>query len=153
MKDFNLKFNRILSALIDGLIMFILLAAICSYPVIVLIRHLMEDSFMKEDALWLVFSIFGSFCVWILYLFLSSLIFKNATFGMKINKLVFVKSNGGDMNFRILLFRETAVVVCFVLSLGLAPIFDLISLFCGKNNRTFYDIYSLTKVVSINDIL
>ena len=153
MKDFNLKFNRILSAAIDGLMMFILFAAITVYPTIVLVRDLLNDSFLLKDTLWLGFSIFASFMVWILYLFVSSLIFRNATLGMRINKLVFVKSNGGDMNFRVLLFRETAVVVCYVLSLGFSPIFDAISMFCSKNSKNFYDIFSLTKVVSSDDLL
>ena len=153
MKDFNLRFNRILAAAIDGLVMFILFAAIVVYPTIVLVRDLMNDSFVLKDALWLGFSIFASFCVWILYLFVSALIFRNATFGMRINKLVFAKSNGGEMNFRVLLFRETAVVVCYVLSLGFMPIFDAISLFCSKNAKNFYDIFSLTKVVSSDDLL
>ena len=153
MKDFNLRFNRILAAAIDGLVMFILFAAIVVYPTIVLVRDLMNDSFVLKDALWLGFSIFASFCVWILYLFVSALIFRNATLGMRINKLVFTKSNGGEMNFRVLLFRETAVVVCYVLSLGFMPIFDAISLFCSKNAKNFYDIFSLTKVVSSDDLL
>ena len=153
MKDFNLRFNRILAAAIDGLVMFILFATIVVYPTIVLVRDLMNDSFVLKDALWLGFSIFASFCVWILYLFVSALIFRNATLGMRINKLVFAKSNGGEMNFRVLLFRETAVVVCYVLSLGFMPIFDTISLFCGKNAKNFYDIFSLTKVVSSDDLL
>lgn len=153
MKDFNLRFNRILAAAIDGLVMFILFAAIVVYPTIVLVRDLMNDSFVLKDALWLGFSIFASFCVWILYLFVSALIFRNATLGMRINKLVFAKSNGGEMNFRVLLFRETAVVVCYVLSLGFMPIFDAISLFCSKNAKNFYDIFSLTKVVSSDDLL
>ena len=153
MKDFNLRFNRILAAAIDGLVMFILFAAIVVYPTIVLVRDLMNDSFMLKDALWLGFSVFASFCVWILYLFVSALIFRNATLGMRINKLVFMKSNGGEMNFRVLLFRETAVVVCYVLSLGFMPIFDAISLFCSKNAKNFYDIFSLTKVVSSDDLL
>lgn len=153
MKDFNLRFNRILAAAIDGLVMFILFATIVVYPTIVLVRDLMNDSFVLKDALWLGFSIFASFCVWILYLFVSALIFRNATLGMRINKLVFAKSNGGEMNFRVLLFRETAVVVCYVLSLGFMPIFDAISLFCSKNAKNFYDIFSLTKVVSSDDLL
>ena len=146
------KFNRILTYLIDGLVMFILLAMICVAPSIIFFRDLMNGSFNTGELLWLSFSVFGSFCVWILYLFLTSIIFKGATLGMKISHLVFRRINDDKVNFRSLLFRETLLVICIVLSLGFSVFFDVISVICSKNGRTFHDVYSFMKVVSTNDI-
>ena len=144
----SFKFNRILVYLIDGLVMFILMAMICVAPAIIFFRDLINGSFNVGELLWLSFSIFGSFCVWILYLFLTSLIFKGATLGMKINNLVFKRVNDTPLSFRSLLFRETLLVVSIVFSLGFSVIFDVISVICTKNGRTFHDVYSLMKVVS-----
>ena len=146
----NYKFNRIMSSLIDGFVMLVLLILICIVPTINVISNSINGHFILSDVLWLSFSVFGTFCLWILYLFLTSLVFKNATLGMKINKLVFVSTNGNPMNFKTLLFRETAVVVCLVFSLGFAAIIEPFSLICSENGRNFYDIFSSTKVVTID---
>lgn len=148
----SFKFNRILTYLIDGLVMFILMAMICVAPAIIFFRDLINGSFNTSELLWLSFSIFGSFCVWILYLFLTSLIFKGATLGMKISHLSFRKINDSDLTFRNLLYRETLVVLCIVLSLGFSVIFDLMSVICSKNGRTFHDVYSFMKVVSSREL-
>ena len=145
------KFNRILTYLIDGLVMFVLLAMICVAPSIIFFRDLMNGSFNTGELLWLLFSVFGSFCVWILYLFLTSIIFKGATLGMKISRLTFRRINGERVNFRSLLFRETTVVICIVLSLGFSVIFDVISVICTKKGLTFHDVYSFMRVYSSYD--
>lgn len=152
MKRNDYKFNRILASLIDGFVMFLIIASICTYPTIVLIRDLVNHTFYNSDALWLAFCLVGSFAVWILYLFLSALILKNATLGMRINHLVFVKSNGNNLTARTIILREAAVVFCIVFSLGFSIIFDPISMFCSENDRNFYDILSSTKVVNVNDL-
>lgn len=148
----SFKFNRILTYLIDGLVMFILMALICVAPSIIFFRDLLNGSFNTNELLWLSFSVFGSFCVWILYLFVTSLIFKGATLGMKISHLSFKKINDSDLTFRNLLYRETVVVLCIVLSLGFSVIFDLMSVICSKNGRTFHDVYSYMKVVSSREL-
>ena len=146
------KFSRILAALVDGFIMLVILLGICTAPTIALIKDIMNNSQIRNDVLWLSFSVFGSFCVWILYLFGTSLIFRGATFGMRTQRLVFVRTNGNDMSYRSILFRETMMVLCIIFSLGFTIIFDPISLICSENGKNFYDIFFSLQVVSVNDL-
>ena len=152
MDKVNFKFNRFLASLIDGLIMFIIFMGINITPTIVLIKDAMEGHYLINDAIWLAFSIFATFCVWIIYLFVSVLVLKNATIGMRITRLVFVRTNGNNLTVRCLLFRQTSVVLCIIFSLGFSLIFDPISLICSENGKNFYDIFSSTKVVSTYDL-
>ena len=152
MSSINFKLNRILASLIDGLVMLIILIAICIAPSINLIRGIQNSNFVAGDILWLVFSLIGSVLIWVLYLSLTSLIFKNATLGMKIMKLVFVRSNGRELTFLDIFIRELTSVVCLVFSLGFSLIMDPISLLVSEHGRNFYDIFSFTKVVSLYDL-
>ncbi len=152
MNGSNYRFNRFMASLIDGLLMFIIFVAINITPMIVLIRDAMSEHYILSDALWLGFSIFASFCVWILYLFIPVMIFKNATVGMRIMHLAFVRTNGNTLNARCILFRQTSIVISIVFSLGFSLIFDPISLICSENGKNFYDIFSSTKVVSSYDL-
>ena len=151
MQSANFKFNRILASLIDGFVMLIILLGVCVAPTISLIKDILKEASLVSDIFWLAFSLFGTYCLWILYLFLSSLIFRNATLGMRISHLMFQKTNGNNMTIRTLLFREATVVFCIVFSLGFSLIFDPISLICSENGKNFYDIFSSTKVVNAND--
>ena len=152
MSSINFKLNRILASLIDGLVMLIILIAICIAPSINLIRGIQNSNFVTGDILWLVFSLIGSVLIWVLYLSLTSLIFKNATLGMKIMKLVFVRSTGRELTFLDIFIRELTSVVCLVFSLGFSLIMDPISLLVSEHGRNFYDIFSFTKVVSLYDL-
>ena len=153
MKDFNqLKINRIFASLIDGLIMFIIFALINVAPIINVTKNAMSGVFVAADAAWLGFTIFASFAVWLIYLFVSALILKNATVGMKINNLVFVRNNGLNMTGVSILLREAAVVLSIILSLGLSIVFDPVSLICNDEGKNFYDILTSTKVVMRDDI-
>ena len=148
----QLKFNRVLAALVDGLIMFFIFAAINIAPAILYIRDAMNGNYVNNDLWWLLFSIFASFGVMILYLFLSCLLLKNATIGMKMNNLVFVRNNGFEMSFSALLIREFVVVISLIFTLGASLIFDLFSLAFNKDGKNFYDILTMTKVVNKNAI-
>ena len=148
----NYKLTRILASLIDGLVMLILLVAICIAPSLNLAKGIMNDNYVMGDILWLVFSFIGSVLVWILYLSLTGLIFKNATLGMKIMRLAFVKTNGTEVMFLNIFAREATLIICLIFSLGFTIIFDPISLLCSENGKNFYDIFSLTKVVSLYEL-
>lgn len=152
MSSISFKLNRILAALIDGLVMLIILVAICVAPSINLIRGIQNSNFVTGDILWLVFSLIGSVLLWVLYLSLSGLIFRNATLGMKLTKLVFVRTNGTELTFLNIFTREFISVICIIFSLGFTLILDPISLLCSENGKNFYDIFSSTKVVSLYDI-
>ena len=112
----------------------------------------MGGHYISNDLWWLIFSIFASFCVMILYLFVSCFLFKNATLGMRMNNLIFVRNNGIEMKFSIILLREFIVVITMVLTLGLSLIFDPISLMFNEDGKNFYDILTMTKVVSRDDL-
>ena len=152
MRSTNFKANRILAALIDGLVMFILLALICVAPTINLVRTVQANNYSNGDIMWLVFSLIGSVLVWVLYLSLTGLIFKNATLGMKIMRLVFVRSNGSELTFMNIFIRELISVICIIFSLGFSLILDPISLMCSESGKNFYDIFSSTKVVSLYEL-
>ena len=152
MRSTNFKANRILAALIDGLVMFILLALICVAPTINLVRTVQANNYSSGDIMWLVFSLIGSVLVWVLYLSLTGLIFKNATLGMKIMRLVFVRSNGSELTFINTFIRELISVICIIFSLGFSLILDPISLMCSESGKNFYDIFSSTKVVSLYEL-
>lgn len=152
MRSTNFKANRILAALIDGLVMFILLALICVAPTINLVRTVQANNYSNGDIMWLVFSLIGSVLVWVLYLSLTGLIFKNATLGMKIMRLVFVRSNGSELAFINIFIRELISVICIIFSLGFSLILDPISLMCSESGKNFYDIFSSTKVVSLYEL-
>ena len=152
MRSTNFKANRILAALIDGLVMFILLALICVAPTINLVRTVQANNYSNGDIMWFVFSLIGSVLVWVLYLSLTGLIFKNATLGMKIMRLVFVRSNGSELTFINIFIRELISVICIIFSLGFSLILDPISLMCSESGKNFYDIFSSTKVVSLYEL-
>ena len=151
MGNANYKASRILANMIDGLVMFVLFIAICITPSIIFIRDMTNGHFFVNELVWLILSVIASVLVWILYLSLTTLIFRSATLGMRIMRLVFVKAGGGDLSFAKLFFRQLISVVCFIFSLGFTVIFDPISLICSENCRNFYDIFSSTKVVSVHD--
>lgn len=144
----NLKLSRILASLIDGLVMFILLVAICIAPSTSLIKAIEAGNDYQADLMWLIFSLIGSVLVWILYLSLTGLIFKNATLGMRIMRLSFVKTNGTELTFLNVFYRELVTIICLICSFGLTLIFDPISLLCSEQGKNYYDIFSSTKVVS-----
>ena len=152
MSSINFKLNRILASLIDGLVMLILLVAICVAPSINLVRVIQNNNLVTGDILWLVFSFIGSVLVWILYLSLTTLLFKNATLGMKLMRLVYIRTSGTELTFINLFMCSFIYVICLVLSLGLTLIFDPVSLMCNEKGKNFYDILTSTKVVSLYDI-
>ena len=151
MRESNFKLNRVLASLVDGLIMFLITAGICIAPAIIFFKGAMNNNFIIADLLWLIFSIFGSFAVWILYLFMSALLLKGSTLGMKIYKLCFVKTNSTDLRAVNIFFREATLVICIVLSFGFSVVFDFLSMLCNDSGKNFYDIFSSTKVVTIDE--
>ena len=151
MNSVAFRFNRIMASLIDGFVMFLLFVAITIMPIITFIKDAQAGHFISADFVWMIFSIFGAFCVWILYLFFSALIFGKATLGMKMNRLIYARSNGTTMSFKHLLYRSLVVVLGIVFSLGFSLIVNLVSMICSENAKNFYDIYSSTKVVKVDD--
>jgi len=151
MRESNFKLNRVLASLVDGLIMFLITAGICTAPAIIFFKGLINNNFIIADLFWLLFSIFGSFAVWILYLFISALLFKGSTLGMKFYRLTFIRTNGTELRAMNIFFREATMVICIILSLGFSVIFDFLSMLCNDSGKNFYDIFSSTKVVTIDE--
>ena len=145
------KANRFLATLIDGFVMFLILVGVCFAPGLTFFREISEGKYITSSIFLFAFSMFGSFCIWILYLSLSALIFRRSTLGMKIVHLKFVSNKDEDVRFYSILFRETTVVICFVLSLGLSIFSDSIAVINNKEGKSIYDVFSSVKVVSDND--
>ena len=144
------KTYRFLASLVDGFFMFLITVAFCIAPALSFFKELVDGNFIVSDMIWLILSLFGSFCLWILYLAIPVLIFKNATVGMKLNHLVFTSNKYEDLRFSQILFREAVVVVCLVFSLSLSLYSEAFALAFGEDGRSFYDIFSSIKVVPEN---
>ena len=152
MEELNvLKLNRILAALIDGLILFVLFFAVFTYPLIDFILRITEGSYSPENIVFLSLFAIGGFALGILYLFVSSLIFKGATIGMKITHLVYVTTDGTSPRAATLFNRSSLLIISLVLSFGLVAIIDLICILLNDWGKDFHDIYSNLKVVSDYD--
>ena len=151
MEKSNFKINRILASLIDGFFMFLITVAICLAPSLTFFRQLVDGTFIGIDLFWLIFSLVGSFMVWILYLSVPTLFFKGATLGMRLNHLTFENIKEKDYSFSKILFREANLVITLVLSFGLLAISDLVSVINSDEGRSFHDYFSLVKVVGVND--
>ena len=145
------KANRFLAALIDAFFMFLILIFVCFAPGLTFFSEILEGKHIASSIFWFVFSIFGSFAIWILYLFLPSLFGSKATLGMKIARLSFVSLKDETVSISSVLFRETAVVICLVFSFGLSILSDSISIACNKEGKSFYDILFSIKVALNND--
>ena len=150
MEKGTLKINRILAALTDGFFMLLIFVGITIAPALSFFTSLNSGKFIVNDFVWLIISIFSSFVIWILYLFIFTFIFKNATLGMKLNGLNFVNTKDNEITYSSLLFRETSVVLCLVFSLGLSIFADLFSVIFSKGSRDFIDILSSLRVVNSN---
>ena len=145
------KANRFLASLIDGFFMFLILAFVCFGPSLTFFKEISEGKFISGTIFWFVFSIVGSFLIWILYLSIPSLFGRKGTLGMKIARLSFATLKDGGVKFSDVMFRELTVVICLVFSLGLALFSDSISIACSKEGKSFYDIFSSIKVVANDD--
>ena len=148
----NFKLNRILSALIDGLFIFIILILISIFPFVELVMEINKDSLSVGTISWLVISIFAGFLLGIVYLFVTYLIFKNATLGMKITHLTFVKYDGNNPAKRVLFIRSLLVILGFIFSLGFICIADLIAVINNEFGRNFHDVFLGLKMVSQYDL-
>ena len=152
MNGTNFKLNRILSALIDGLFIFIILILISIFPFVELVMEINKDSLSVGTISWLVISIFAGFLLGIVYLFVTYLIFKNATLGMKIAHLTFVKYDGNNPTKRVLFIRSLLVILGFIFSLGFICIADLIAVINNEFGRNFHDVFLGLKMVSQYDL-
>ena len=148
MENENLKINRIIASLIDGLFMFLISVALCITPAISLIQGIIDSDVIASDIFWFSFSLIVGFLVWILYLSVPTFFLNGSTIGMKMNGLVFRSTKYKEIRFYHILFRETTLVVCLVFSLGTSAISDLISTILSKEGKTYFDISSSLKVVS-----
>lgn len=140
--------NRFLASLIDGFFMLVITVGISIFPSINFFKEISDGKLVSLSVFWFVFSLMASFLVWILYLSIPCLIFKNATLGMRLCHLRFENSKEKDVKFYHILFREATLVVCIVFSLGLSLISDIISVCSNSEGRTFFDYYSSLRVVN-----
>ena len=143
--------NRILASLIDGFFMFAITVGLSIIPSITFFNELKDGKLIPLSLFWFIFSLFASFCVWILYLAIPTLFFHRSTLGMKITHLTFESGKGQEIKFSSILFREAEVVVCVVLSLSLSLLADFVSITNSKDGRTFFDYSSTLRVVADNE--
>ena len=148
----KLKANKILAALIDGLIMFILFWAIFIFPMINFIEDFIRHSLSLQS--YLLF--FGAYAVGMLmtaiYLFMMMLIFKNATLGMRIAGIMFIQNDGEIPAKHRLFLRSFIFALAEVFTLGIVLLTDFITILLSDSGRDFHDAYSGLKVENVYDI-
>ena len=148
----KLKVNKILAALIDGLIMFILFWAIFIFPMIAIIEDYTKHTLTANS----YFLFFGAYVVGMLmdaiYLFMTMLIFKNATFGMKIANIQFVQNDGEIPAKTRLFLRSFVFILTEVFTLGLILVTDFLTVLLSDSGRSFHDAYSGLKVENAYDL-
>lgn len=148
----KLKVYRILAAMIDGLFMFIIFWAIFIFPLIDTINSVSKGTFSFQTTFFLiVFFILGAMLD-VFYLFITSIAFKGATLGMKMNGLTFVKYDGNIPSSPTLFINALSLVIIVVFSFGLSVIVDLLSLINNKMARSFHDIFLGMKMVNTYDL-
>ena len=148
----KLKANKILAALIDGLIMFILFWAIFIFPMIAFIEDYMKHTLTGNSCL-LFFGAYGVGMVMdAIYLFLTALIFKNATFGMRMAGIIFIQNDGENPSKPRLFLRSFMFVLTEVFTLGLILLTDFITVLISDSGRSFHDAYAGLKVENAYDL-
>lgn len=148
----KLKVYRILAAMIDGLFMFIIFWAIFIFPLIDTINSVSNGTFSFQTTFFLTsFFILGAMLD-VFYLFITSIAFKGATLGMKMNGLSFVKYDGTIPSSLTLFINALSIVIIVVFSFGLSVIVDLLSLINNKMARSFHDIFLGMKMVNTYDL-
>lgn len=148
----KLKVYRILAAMIDGLFMFIIFWAIFIFPLIDTINSVSKGTFSFQTTFFLIaFFILGAMLD-VFYLFITSIAFKGATLGMKMNGLTFVKYDGNIPSSPTLFINALSIVIIVIFSFGLSVIVDLLSLINNKMARSFHDIFLGMKMVNTYDL-
>ena len=141
------KANRIIAALIDGLLIFLLFATFFTYPFVELLLEINDGGVSDNTKVLLVLTAIAGMGADIFYLFITSVIFKGATLGMKILHLTFSKNDGTTPKKVFFFIRATVIVLSIVFSFGLSIIVDLVCLLLNEQGKNFHDIYSNMKVV------
>ena len=148
----KLKVYRILAAMIDGLFTFIIFWAIFIFPLIDTINSVSNGTFSFQTTFFLiVFFILGAMLD-VFYLFITSIAFKGATLGMKMNGLTFVKYDGNIPSSPTLFINALSLGIIVIFSFGLSVIVDLLSLINNKMARSFHDIFLGMKMVNTYDL-
>ena len=148
----NLKLNRILAALIDGLIILLITWGSMAYPFVELIKGISNNAVTVGSINFLIITFFVGMLFSILYLFISSLIFKNATLGMKICHIAFTNYDGKNPSKTALFYRSSMIIFCFILSLGLVVVSNFVTVLHNEFGRNFHDVFLKMKVVSSYDL-
>ena len=148
----NFKLNRILAALIDGLIILLIATAVSIYPFIEMMQHYKQGSLNTGVISVFIFTVAAGLLLGIVYLFVTFVIFKNASLGMRITHLAFVTYDGKKPSKATLLNRSALVMITFLLSLGIVVVANLVSVLCNDYGRNFYDIFEKIKMVNSYDL-
>lgn len=152
MNNNNIKANRILSALIDGLLLFVIFILAFTFPLIDVINEVISGNNTFEIYIPLIGFFFLGFFLDVLYLFITMLIFKGATLGMKLCHLTYIKYDGTSPKAVTLFFHAFSLMIGILASFGLAPLIDMLSLLANKMGKSFHDILFSMKMVSIYDL-
>lgn len=142
------KLNRIIAALVDGLLVFLAFAAFFTYPFIELLLEINGGGVSQGTIVLLSLCSIAGLGAGIFYLFITSLIFKGATLGMKMLHLSFSRNDGSIPRAVTMFIRTTLTMLTVVLSLGLSIIADLVCLLLNEQGKNFHDIFSNMKVVT-----
>ncbi len=148
----RLQLNRILSALIDGLIILLIVWAAMAYPTVELIKEVQNGVISTGTISFFIISFFAGMILGVLYLFVCYLLFKNASFGMHFVHLTFIKYDGSKPKKMTLFYRSIFQILSFIFSLGFVVVANLISVLNNAHARNFQDYFFGIKMVNNDDL-
>ena len=151
-ENINFKLNRILAALVDSLIIFIIISLTSVFSLAEFIIEVNKDAITIETTIFLVLSVIAGFLLAIVYLFVTFVIFKNATLGMKMMHLTYIKYDGTIPSKLTFLGHSSLAVLSFIFSLGLTTLANLVAVLNNENGRNFHDVCSGLKMVNQYDL-
>lgn len=151
-ENMNFKLNRILATLVDALAIFIIISLTSIFSLVEFIIEANKNAVTVETRVFLILSITAGFLLAVVYLFVTFVVFKNATLGMKLMRLTYIKYDGTIPSKLTFLGHSALAVMSFVLSLGLTAMANLVAVLNNENGRNFHDICSGLKMVNQYDL-
>lgn len=145
----SFKLNRILSNCIDALVIFVLFWACFIFPFLNFIGDLVAGIFNTSYLIGMIITGTAGISLGVLYLFISPILLKNSTCGLKINGLKFENVDKSPISKSKLLLRSFFSVISIIFTAGLAIFAEILTICISESGREFFDYFTGIRVVSI----
>lgn len=141
MKDgFVLKLFRMLAAIFDSAFVYLIFFLCLLFPILNMQKEYDANGVIGvNNIIILLCFILLAALITFAYFFLFTLMFGQATLGMKMFFLKFETENNTRLRRRDILKRFVLLIALCILTLGLSLISDIISIVLSKDSQTFLD--------------